>query len=96
MDQVLEEVLPANQDFALLGGAMIAEEIHEDLIGAGILAANKQETLTTVSELFNQTKLLLETTLDLHGVALCGVLKNVYAIGLGICDGLGLGKNTKG
>jgi glycerol-3-phosphate dehydrogenase (NAD(P)+) len=34
-------------------------------------------------------------TTDLCGVELCSTLKNVYAIALGICDGMGLGANTK-
>jgi len=37
----------------------------------------------------------VDTTTDLSGLELCSTLKNVYAIALGICDGLGLGANTK-
>jgi len=37
----------------------------------------------------------VDTTDDLSGLELCSTLKNVYAISLGICDGMGLGANTK-
>jgi glycerol-3-phosphate dehydrogenase (NAD(P)+) len=39
--------------------------------------------------------LKVETTTDVIGLELCATLKNVYAIALGVCDGLGYGTNTK-
>ncbi len=39
--------------------------------------------------------LKVETTTDVVGLEYCATLKNVYAIGLGICDGVGFGTNTK-
>ncbi|MBP3921112.1 MAG: NAD(P)-binding domain-containing protein [Bacilli bacterium] len=37
----------------------------------------------------------IEVTNDLIGVQLCGVLKNIFAIGSGILDGLGVSESTK-
>jgi len=56
------------------------------------------ETLATakqVQELFTTDKMKVFTSTDLVGVEIGGALKNVIAIATGICDGLGLGFNTR-
>ena len=45
--------------------------------------------------MIQNSHLKVETTPDVVGLELCATLKNVYAIALGICDGLGFGTNTK-
>jgi glycerol-3-phosphate dehydrogenase (NAD(P)+) len=45
--------------------------------------------------LFSSPYLRVYRSSDVAGVELCGALKNVLAIGAGICDGLGYGDNTK-
>ena len=46
-------------------------------------------------ERLHSPRMRLYTSTDLVGVELGGALKNVIAIAAGICDGLGLGDNTK-
>jgi glycerol-3-phosphate dehydrogenase (NAD(P)+) len=60
------------------------------------LVAAGAETLTTLLvERLHSPRCRLYTTTDLVGVEIGGALKNVIAIAAGICDGLGLGDNTK-
>lgn len=96
MDYLLEEILPQNQPYALLYGPMLAEELKNGQYGFGILAAKKHKTFGEVHVLFENTKLILNYSSDVHSTALAGVLKNVYSVALGIVEGLKLGDNTKG
>lgn len=96
MDEIFKEVLPAKQPFAVLGGPMLAEELSRGKKGIGMVGSSTRTVFNRLVELFSCTNLCLEYSADAHGVALAGVLKNVYAIGLGACDTLGLGRNLKG
>lgn len=95
MDALLAEILPRHHA-AVLGGPMLAAEIMKDMPAVGCLAAADEKICKRVSELFEGTALSLEVTNDIRGVALSGVLKNIYALGLGIASGLSWGNNQKG
>ena len=96
MDLVLEEVLGPKQSLALLSGPMLAEELMSGKNGFAVFASKNKKDLKVISDIFSKTNLKVGYSKDIRGVALCGVLKNIYALGLGICDGLNLGGNTKG
>lgn len=96
MDAVLEECLPKKQMFGILGGPLLAEELLADLPGIGILGSKDQSVFAALKPLFEKSKLRLEYTSDPRTVALASVLKNIYAVGLGIAEGLGWGWNAKG
>ena len=95
MDQLLTECLPLHR-IALLGGPMLASEFISGLSGVGCLATEYSEVAERIRRLFSGTLLSLETTLDVRGVALSGVLKNIYALGIGIAQGISWGNNQKG
>lgn len=95
MDALIASVLP-RQPFALLDGPMLAKEIMQGK-GAGAVVATKQKkTATSIQSLFAGTSLAIETSTDVRGAALASVLKNIYAIGFGIADGLNCGANHRG
>ena len=49
-----------------------------------------------VADLFDMANVFrLYTTEDIRGLELCGVLKQVYAIAVGMCDGLGFPASTR-
>jgi glycerol-3-phosphate dehydrogenase (NAD(P)+) len=96
MDRLLAELLPRGQRFCLLSGPMLAEELDLGLMGAAVVASASKDVYPAVSKLFAKSKLHLEYSPDVHGVALCSVLKNVYAMSLGIVTALQMGKNAKG
>jgi len=94
MDELISEVVPKNP-LVLVAGAMLAEEIMEDLGGAALAASKNKDAAEKVISLFENTGLKLYYSDDVHGAALASVLKNVYAFGLGIAHGLNWGDNMK-
>lgn len=96
VDGLLADTLPKGQPFALLSGPMLAEELDLNLPGAAVVATKKPESYRQISALFKKSTLRLEHVTDLRGTALTGVLKNIYALALGISDALELGSNAKG
>ncbi len=82
--------------FVALMGPMLADELMRDQGGAAVAASASRESADVVRNLFARTALRVETSDDVRGVMLAGVLKNVYAIELGCAQELGLGRNTLG
>jgi len=96
MVEVIKEELPDNPAASLISGPMLSNEIHQGKPAAGILANERQQVFEEVASLFAGTRIKLQYSDDVAGVAMSGVLKNVYAIGLGIIDGLVMGDNIRG
>lgn len=95
MDEILAGALQ-DRRFALLNGPMLAEELVRGMGGAAVVGTARKEDFERLREAFDGTGLHLKHSDDLRGVALAGVLKNVFAIGLGVAGGLGWGDNMKG
>lgn len=93
--EMIGELAPRHQ-FALLAGPMLAEELIDGKGGRGVAAVESSSLFEKVKSLFQGTDLILEWSADVRGVALASVVKNIYAVGLGIADCLGWGGNAKG
>lgn len=97
MDEVLAELLPGgHRPYALLGGPMLAKELALGLPGVVVAATRSRRAFERVCALFRGSKVRCEWTKDVRAAAYLGVLKNIFAIGLGIADGLEWGLNAKG
>jgi glycerol-3-phosphate dehydrogenase (NAD(P)+) len=96
MDQLFTHLLGARQPFAMLCGPMLAEELDLKLPGGAVIGTKSDAAYRTLVQLLRGTSLKLERSKDVHGVALAGVLKNIYAIGLGVSSALKLGSNFSG
>jgi glycerol-3-phosphate dehydrogenase (NAD(P)+) len=94
--RVIADVFGGRQPFVFLGGAMLAPEVRKDDGGAAVAASRQRRSLRMMTELFSRSDVRLECDGDVEGVMMAGVLKNVYAIGMGMADGLGWGSNKKG
>ncbi|MFA5946626.1 MAG: NAD(P)H-dependent glycerol-3-phosphate dehydrogenase [Patescibacteria group bacterium] len=94
-DILLQEMVPGHP-VGILAGPMIAEELMAGKHTTGIIGSADTDVRKLVISLFKGTVLHIRGTADVRGVALCGVLKNTYVLGLGIADGLELGVNAKG
>jgi glycerol-3-phosphate dehydrogenase (NAD(P)+) len=62
---------------------------------AVIIAFQDKDGLRACQGLLQNNHLKVATTQDVIGLELCATLKNVYAIALGMADGIGLGTNMK-
>lgn len=95
-DGVLHQILPAWTPFVYLGGPLLADELLKGQPGVGVAASADPAALRKMKALFAGTRLKIETTDDVSGVVWSAILKNVYAIGLGMTEGLGWGANARG
>jgi glycerol-3-phosphate dehydrogenase (NAD(P)+) len=95
-DGVLHQVLPEGTSFVFLGGPLLADELLAGQPGIGVAASADPSALKKMKRLFVGTILHIETSDDVAGVVWSAVLKNIYAIGLGMTEGLGWGANARG
>ena len=79
-----------------LAGPNLAKEIHEMQPAATVVASHFDEVIKLGQKLLKNDRFGVFGNNDLIGVELCGVLKNIIAIGAGAINGLGFGENTKG
>jgi glycerol-3-phosphate dehydrogenase (NAD(P)+) len=96
MDELLRKELPDFIDVGVLYGPMIAEEITRGRRAAGVLALSNNAWYKPLRTILQQAGVTIDASGDMHGVALCAVLKNIYAIAFGLSEGMHLGLNSKG
>jgi len=93
--EVVHAVLP-ELTHAALSGPTFAGEVAAGKPTAMVLASTGEVSLLKhVQAAINNDMLRIYRTSDVVGVELGGCLKNIYAIGVGICDGLETGDNSK-
>ena len=95
VDVLLAKILPLRQPFAVVFGPMLAVELMAGKRGYGLCAGRGTAAIKIV-DLFSGTKFAVRLGRDLRGVALCGVLKNIYSVGLGMLSAVSNGENVRG
>jgi glycerol-3-phosphate dehydrogenase (NAD(P)+) len=95
MSEVIEHVVRAKfaPRVAVLSGPTFAREVAAGNPTAVVVASSSPEVAQCVQEAFSGPTFRLYTNADPVGVEVGAALKNVIAIGAGICEGLGLGHN---
>jgi glycerol-3-phosphate dehydrogenase (NAD(P)+) len=95
VSQVIEQVAKARFEprIAVLSGPTFAREVAAGNPTAVVVASSSPEVARSVQEAFSGPTFRLYTNADPVGVEVGAALKNVIAIGAGICEGLGLGHN---
>lgn len=98
MSEVLrEELSPGiHQNITTLSGPSHAEEVARKIPTTVVVAGFKESVAKKVQSAFMTPFFRVYTNSDVLGVELGGSLKNIIAIASGICDGMGLGDNSKG
>ena len=96
MTQIIrEEIKNPKVKLVALSGPTHAEEVAKDLPTTIVSACEDLAVAELVQEVFTTGCMRVYTNDDVHGVELCGALKNVIALGCGISTGLGFGDNAK-
>ena len=78
-----------------MGGPAIAIEMARGQPMAIVIGLPGEDERAACQAILQNNHLKVQTTPDVAGLELCSTLKNVYAIALGIADGLQFGTNTK-
>lgn len=97
MTEVITSELPASFAGRVLAmsGPSIAHELSRGTPTAVALACREPRLARDARRILATPVLRFQVSRDVAGVELGGVLKNAYALAFGLCDGLGLGLNTK-
>jgi glycerol-3-phosphate dehydrogenase (NAD(P)+) len=93
MSQVVQEAIPGSP-VAVLSGPTFAKEIAAGEPAAVVIASEDIGLAEGLQQSFATPALRFYTSRDIAGVEVGAAMKNVIALGAGICRGLGLGSNS--
>lgn len=93
LSEVIREEV--NSEVVVLSGPSHAEEVARKIPTSLVASSTNYKAAKRVIKAFSSENLRVYYNEDTVGVEIGGALKNVIAVAAGICDGLGLGDNTK-
>ena len=93
MSEVIRSAV-GDRPVAVLSGPTFAKEIAAGEPAAVVIASHNAAAAEQVQAAFATLALRFYTSVDVIGVEIGAALKNVIALGAGVCRGLGLGSNT--
>ncbi len=94
MSQVIRSVAGPSAKVGVLTGPTFAREVAAGRPTAVVAASEDAALAMEIQTAFSGPSLRVYAGTDPAGAEIGGALKNVIAIGAGICDGLGLGHNA--
>ena len=97
MSEVLADELPDSlrPSICSLSGPNLAKEIAQGKLSTTVVASESQAAAELAQANLLSSRFRVYTSDDMTGVELGGALKNIVALGAGICDGLEFGENAK-
>lgn len=84
---IMKSTLPFNP-LGVVSGPMLSAELYDQTTHA-MLATDNMDVYGVSSILCRMDNLKLHVTSDTVGVTLCGIMKNIYAVGMGMLNGDG-------
>ena len=94
MSEVLEEEMP-NNPIVVLTGPSHAEEVALGVPTTVVVTSNDMQYADYIQSIMSNNTFRIYINDDVIGCELGGSFKNIIALCAGICDGMGLGDNTK-
>ncbi|MDR3287717.1 MAG: glycerol-3-phosphate dehydrogenase, partial [Prevotellaceae bacterium] len=80
-------------NICIISGPCHAEEIAMQRLSYLTFASKKTEAAETIAKLYTTSYVRSVISTDVYGTEYAAILKNIYAVGVGICLGLGYGDN---
>ena len=94
LHEVVIELLGA-VPMAMIAGPSFAKEVALNLPTAVTLAHNDVGFAQDMVNRLHNTNFRVYTSVDMVGVQICGAVKNILAVAVGMSDGLGMGANAR-
>jgi len=94
LSEIAEEILGTTADIGYLSGPTLADEVLDNHPTCAVAGSKHKDVQELIKKLFEGPHFNVQSSYDLHGVALGGAMKNVIAIACGMVAGLNLGYNT--
>lgn len=97
MYQIAEEILPEklHKNIFVISGPTFARELAMKMPTCAVVAGKNTKDIGKIRDFFNSPYMRIYTSSDVIGVELGGSLKNVFAVAIGVLEGLKMGKNTQ-
>ncbi len=94
----LSELLSEELDsyIVTLSGPNFAQELIQGTPTITVLASKDPNSLLSIKKVIESSSFVVELTNDVVGVEICGIMKGIISIAIGIADALGLGDNARG
>lgn len=93
--EIIRSMLGEKIHLGVLSGPSHAEEVAQELPTLVVVGSKEPRVPALVQDALRSPNFRVYVQSDVIGIEIGGALKNVIAIGAGICDGLGFGSNTK-
>ena len=95
ISELIHARIPDHPIFTLSGPSH-AEEVGRDMPTAVVLAGSDRDRGGRLQKEIMTSRFRVYLSTDIRGVELCGAVKNIIAIAVGVSDGLGYGDNSRG
>lgn len=96
--KTISEVIKAETSVLSVGclaGPNLAKELDQRKPAATVIASQFNEVISIGQRLLKNDRFMVYGSSDLIGIELCGILKNIIAVGAGTISGMDLGENAK-
>ena len=91
LHEIVKETLDTENIYVISGPSFAKDVIEKQAITLTLAGKEKEK----IKNIFNNEYIKIEETEDIIGTEICGALKNTFAIGAGILEGLDASESTK-
>lgn len=95
LHEVAKEILGTQRSYAILSGPSFASEVAKGLPTAVVVASQQADFAENLQQRFNSARFRVYLSADITGVEIGGIVKNIFAIAVGISDSMQLGANAR-